>query len=166
MTQIKFFLIALWINRATTLLSTPPDKAQITLSFLTVFFISLINFIFWEFIFHFFFILQIVNKKFLNICLPLFVCVTSGWNWTPYILSFEFSIIVYFDSFVDAITLKYLGILTTASSWLIHTALDDSKKFLVNNDFFFSNKKARPNSLVFLEGLILPPNNFVISCKP
>ena len=44
--HIKFFLIALCINKATTLLSTPPDKAHITLSFFTLSFISLINLFF------------------------------------------------------------------------------------------------------------------------
>ena len=60
----KFFFIALFINKATTLLSTPPDRAQITLSFLTVSFISLINLFFCEDMLHFFLILQIKNKKF------------------------------------------------------------------------------------------------------
>ena len=67
--------MALLINKATTLLSTPPDKAQITLSFFTIFLISLINLIFSEVTCHFFFILQIENKKFLNICFPFSVCV-------------------------------------------------------------------------------------------
>ena len=65
--QIRFFFIALLINNAATLLSTPPDKAQITLSFLTVFLISLINLRFWDLIFQLFLILQIKNKKFLKI---------------------------------------------------------------------------------------------------
>ena len=76
--QIRFFLIALFINNAVTLLSTPPDRAHITLSFLTVFLISLINLSFWDLILQLFFILQIKNKKFLKICIPLSVCVTSG----------------------------------------------------------------------------------------
>ena len=37
---MSFFLIALLTNKATTLLSTPPDKAHITLSFFTLSFIS------------------------------------------------------------------------------------------------------------------------------
>ena len=76
--HIRFFFIALFINSATTLLSTPPDNAHITLSFFTFFFISLINIFFWDTTLHFFFILQIKNKKFLNICLPFSVWVTSG----------------------------------------------------------------------------------------
>ena len=44
--QIKFFFIALLINNATTLLSTPPDKAQITLSLFTKFFISVMSLFF------------------------------------------------------------------------------------------------------------------------
>ena len=95
---MRFFFIALLINSATTLLSTPPDKAQITLSFFTVFLISLINLFFCEVMFHSFLILQILNKKFLKILFPLSVWVTSGWNWTPYILSFVFSIIVNFEN--------------------------------------------------------------------
>ena len=71
--QIRFFWIALFINNATTLLSTPPDNAHITLSFFTVFFISFINLFFWDVALHFFFILQIGNKKFLNSCFPLSV---------------------------------------------------------------------------------------------
>ena len=35
--HMRFFFIALLINKATTLLSTPPDKAQMTLSFLITF---------------------------------------------------------------------------------------------------------------------------------
>ena len=42
----KFFFIAWLISNATTLLSTPPDKAHITLSFFTVFFIFSINLLF------------------------------------------------------------------------------------------------------------------------
>ena len=56
--------MALFIKSATTLLSTPPDKAQITISFLIVFFISLIISSFREIIFQFFFTLQIENKNF------------------------------------------------------------------------------------------------------
>ena len=41
--KCKKNLIALFINRATTLLYTPPDKAQITLLFFTSLLISLIN---------------------------------------------------------------------------------------------------------------------------
>ena len=77
-THIRFFLIALLINKATTLLSTPPDNAQITLSFLTVFLISLINLFASEATRHFFLTLHIENKKFLKISFPLSVCVTSG----------------------------------------------------------------------------------------
>ena len=69
--QIKFFLIALFINKATTLLSTPPDRAQITLSFLIEFFNSLIRCFFCDTTLQFFLNLQIENKKFLNICFPL-----------------------------------------------------------------------------------------------
>ena len=81
--QIRFFFIALLINKAATLLSTPPDNAQITLSFLTSCLISLISLNFCELTFQFFLILQIEKIKFLNICLPFSVCVTSGWNCTP-----------------------------------------------------------------------------------
>ena len=76
--QIKFFLIALLINKATTLLSTPPERAQITLFLLTVSLISFINLFFSELMSHLFLILQILKRKFLKISNPFFVCVTSG----------------------------------------------------------------------------------------
>ena len=53
--------IALWINLATTLLSTPPDKAQITFDFPTFNFTSLINVCFWFLDVQFLFILQILK---------------------------------------------------------------------------------------------------------
>jgi len=67
---------------------------------------------------------------------------------------------------VDAIILKFLGNFTTASSWLIQTGVFDIKNFFINGDDFFLYKNALPNSLLFLEGLILPPNILAISCKP
>ena len=76
--HLSFLPIAACINRATTLLSTPPDKAQITLSFLTIFFISLIILVFSETNFQCFLVLQILKMKFLKIILPFSVCVTSG----------------------------------------------------------------------------------------
>ena len=60
----KFLLIALFTNKATTLLSTPPDKAQITLSFLTFFLISFTNLFFSEGMRQVLLILQIKIKNF------------------------------------------------------------------------------------------------------
>ena len=63
--HVNFFPIAFDSNLATTLLSTPPDKAQITFEFPTLFLTSFINFFFWSFADQFLCNLQIENKKFL-----------------------------------------------------------------------------------------------------
>ena len=55
--QVNFFPIAFDNNFATTLLSTPPDNAQITFEFPTRFLTSFISFFFWsiedQFLFNF-----------------------------------------------------------------------------------------------------------------
>ena len=57
--HFKFLLMALFINKATTLLSTPPERAQITLSLFILFFKSLMILFFSMPIIQFFLILQI-----------------------------------------------------------------------------------------------------------
>ena len=52
-------------NLATTLLSTPPDRAQITFEFPTLFLTSFINFFFWSLEDQFLVNLHIENIKFL-----------------------------------------------------------------------------------------------------
>ena len=68
---------------------------------------------------------------------------------------------VNFESFVDAINLKFFGNFTTASSWLIHTEDLLFKKFLIKSEEFFLYKKALPNSLFFFEDLILSAASFI-----
>ena len=81
---------------------------------------------------------------------------------------FLFSIIVNFDSFVDAITLKPLGkvwysiLMAHPNRFVIFFF---KKKFAVNRDFFFKKYCSSEFSL-FFNDLIEPPNNFVINCSP
>ena len=76
--HVRFLPIALCIIFATTLLSTPPDNAQITLECPTCVLISSIIFSYCFFEDQFFFDLQIENKKFFINFIPLCVWVTSG----------------------------------------------------------------------------------------
>ena len=73
---------------------------------------------------------------------------------------------VNFESFVEAIILKFLGNFTTASSWLIQTDFFFVRYCFVNKEDFFLSKIALPNSLFFFEGLIFPPYIFAINCNP
>ena len=136
--QYNFLPIALFNNWATTLLSTPPDKAHITLLFPTCFLTSFINLIFWSLEDQFLLILQIRNIKLLIINFPLIVWVTSGWNWTPYIFLILFSTIANLEFWLEAITIKFFGNFETWSAWLIHTFifLTFFKKSFYQKTFF------------------------------
>ena len=135
---------------ASTLLSTPPERAHNTFLLPTLFLITLIIFFSLVSFVQFFLHLQISKIKFLKITLPLFVWTTSGWNWTVKIFSFKFWVIAQFEFLVNATVENPVPIFVTWSEWLIHTVFFLSlKKFLVKGELLLQKSSALPNSFFF-----------------
>ena len=114
--------IARFRSTAATLLSTPPLTAPITWpSSPTSSRIRAIASFTNEPISQSAFAPQIPNTKFLSITRPWGVCVTSGWNWMPYITLSSLAIAACSAFEVAPMSKKPSGRADNLSPWLIHT---------------------------------------------
>jgi len=68
---------------------------------------------------------QTFTRKFRSTVCPRGVCMTSGWNCTPYILRFGSAMAAQVECSVRASTEKPGGTWVTRSPWLIHTCISE-----------------------------------------
>src|SRR3972149_12210954 len=163
--QVSPSPIALWTRSAVTEESPPPLMPQTTLLPPTVRRISSTLVSMNDFLVQRGFVPQMLNRKFLNILAPSWVCATSGWNCTPKTLPPMPLMAQFGELALWAMEENPAGSLSTLSPWLIQTFMLFCLMPLKRSVLSSIASSAPPYSL-FLDLSTPPPRSFEVSCMP